>query len=371
MKLAIRNIRVWQEDGTFRTGELYVENGRFSAPFASDTVFDGEGALAFPGLLDIHTHGRAGADFCNADEAQLHTAARAYAENGVTSVLATLASDTTEGWRAALARIGNAADPVFFGIHMEGSWLSPARRGAHAPHLLRTPDAAELRALTAASPLSIRKVTYAPELDGEGTFAAACRDLGVVQSVGHTDADYAIAAAALARGATSFTHLYNAMPPLHHRAGGPVAAALGSDAYAELIVDGHHVAPEVVALTYRIKGADRLILISDSMMGTGCADGLYSIAGLPVHMKDGVALTEEGKLAGSTLSLLRGVQNLASFCGIPFGEALTCATLTPAVSLGIADERGTLREGAFADLVLLQNENDPHPARVLLHGEWL
>jgi len=372
MRIRIKNVLMFQDNGTFLPGRLTVENGRIVEDGPADTVYDGQGALLCPGLIDQHTHGRAGADFCAATGEQLTAMAQDFARHGVTTVLPTLASDTFEGWLSALSRIGKSGLAAYAGIHLEGRWLSPARRGAHAKNLLSAPSAAELQTLVAASPLPILKITFAPELTGGMGFLAACRERGVRISQGHTDEDYAAAVAALAAGADCFTHLYNAMPPLHHRAGGPVAAALTEkEAFAELICDGVHVAPEVVRLTYAAKGSDRLMLVSDSMAGTGCPDGTYEIAGQPAVLKDGKALTPDGKLAGSTLNLLQGVQNLTAFCGIPFGEALRCATVTPAAYLGLQGERGTLSPGARADLFLLQNENDPLPRRVMQAGKWI
>ena len=372
MRTKIKNVLLFQNDGTFLPGSLTVENDRIVPHGNADTEVDGQGALLCPGLVDQHTHGRMGADFCTATAEQLTIMAHDYAKHGVTTVLPTLASDTFDGWKKALSRIGKSGLAAFAGIHLEGRWLSPARRGAHAPELLTAPDVTELDALTAASPLPLCKITLAPELPGGMDFLAACRERGIRVSQGHTDEDYATAKAALAAGADCFTHLYNAMPPLHHRAGGPVAAALTeNEAFAELICDGIHVAPEVVRLTYAAKGGDRLMLISDSMAGTGCPDGTYEIAGQTAVLKNGRALTPDGKLAGSTLNLLSGVQNLAAFCHIPFGEALRCATVTPAAYLGLQGERGTLSPGARADLFLLQNGNDPLPRRVMLAGEWV
>ena len=372
MRIRIKNVWIFQDDGTFLPGCLTVANGRIVPSGEADDEMDGGGALLCPGLVDQHTHGRAGADFCTATAEQLSAMAHDYAKHGVTAVLPTLASDTFENWTEALTRIGKSGLACFAGIHLEGRWLSPARRGAHAEHLLSAPSVTELDALLAVSPLPVCKITLAPELPGGMDFLAACRERGIHTSQGHTDENYTVAAAALAAGANCFTHLYNAMPPLHHRAGGPVAAALTEEsAFAELICDGVHVAPEVVRLTYAIKGSDRLLLVSDSMAGTGCPDGTYEIAGQPAVLKDGRALTPDGKLAGSTLNLLAGVQNLAAFCHIPFGQALRCATVTPAAYLGWQGERGTLSPGARADLFLLQNENDPLPRRVMLAGEWV
>lgn len=368
MNFRVTNARIWHPDGSFAAGELFVRDGRIVPPFAAPDTVDAAGALLCPGLLDIHTHGRLCGDFCTAGTEKLSAMATDYARHGVTALLPTLASDTPENWKAALSRLADCGCESFVGVHLEGRWLSPEKRGAHALSLLAAPDAKELEELAGASPLPIRKVTFAPERDTDGRFLAACRALGAHASIGHTSADYDRTMAALAGGADSFTHLFNAMPPLHHRAGGPVAAALTSPAYAELICDGLHVAPEVVRLIFAAKGTGKLILISDSMEGTGAPDGNYTIAGEPAILKNGVARTPSGALAGSTLNLLQGVQNLAAFCKIPFGKALITATKTPAESIGLERDYGSLMPGAFADFFLLNRETDPLPARVFVKG---
>lgn len=372
MRIAIKNALVHQPNGNFKKNTLYIANGVICAPCEVETEFDAGGALVCPGMLDTHTHGRIGADFCNATESELADMAKDYARHGVTTVLPTLASDTQENWRAALARFATCGSPSYIGVHLEGCWLSKNKRGAHALSLLRAPSVADLEDLIANSPLPIMKVTAAPELDKDGAFLAACRKRGIHYSIAHTDADYDVSISALHRGADCFSHLYNTMLPLHHRAGGPVAAALTEeDAYVELIADGVHVSPEMVRLAYRCKGADKFILITDSMAGTACPDGMYEIAGRTTVVKDGMALTLDGHLAGSTLNLLQGVQNLATFCRIPFGQALLSATRTPAAYHGILGEYGTLAVGARANLFLLENEQAALPSRVMQNGEWL
>ena len=369
----VKNIQIWQEDGSFMAGSLFVQDGRFVAPATPDEVVDGEGMLAVPGLIDVHTHGRAGADFCTATEEELLHVAKDFVRHGVTAVTPALASDTFEGWQKTAARIAACPDPTYVGLHLEGNYLSPKRRGAHAPQLLVAPNATEVLEIAATVAPKPLRVTFAPELDEDGSFAATLREAGIAMSMGHTDADHKTAMQAISRGVSSATHLFNTMPPLHHRAGGTIVAALNEDIYAELIVDGFHVAPEVVKLAYRAKGVDRLVLISDSMQGTGCPDGEYSIAGQPVYLKNGEAYTADGAIAGSTLSLLDGVRNLAAFAGIPFGRALICATKTPAALLGLQGKLGSLAVGARADLLLLAGEGKKGelPVRVMQNGAFV
>lgn len=352
MGIVIKNAYTWQENGDFVRRDLYIEQGRFVEHCSADEVIDAAGLYACPGLVDVHTHGRAGADFCDADEKALSKMAADYAANGVTALCPTLASDTAENWKKTAERVAKSGLSAFVGLHLEGCYLAPAKRGAHAAALLRAPDADEVKALAATVASLPTRVTFAPELDTDGSFAAALGELGILLSMGHTEANYEQAVTAIRRGVTAASHLFNAMPPLHHREGGAVAAALCEDIFAELICDGLHIAPEMVKLAYRTKG-EKLVLISDSMAGTGCPDGNYSIAGQPVTVKDGIARTADGALAGSTADLLDEVRKLAAYAAIPFGKALYAATAAPAALLGLQGRLGTLQSGARADLILL------------------
>ena len=365
MRLLIDHVNVYHSGSMrFLPGAVYVENGVIAGVY-SDSVslpdvtdeerVDGAGMYLAPGLVDMHTHGIAGGDFISADPCMLARMARAYLRGGVTSVMPTLASATVEDMQSAIARI-NAADDcdVFCGVHFEGRYLNPAKRGAHSPHLLSALDPDELEQLIDKVCGAVH-VSAAYELDADGAFAARAKAKGATLGLAHTTATYAQAKQAIARGVSSFTHLFNAMPPLHHRDGGAVCAAFDSDVYAELIVDGVHVSPEMVALAYRNK-QDKLVLITDSIEATDCADGEYSIAGTAVTVKDGKALTHEGTIAGSTLHLLDGVKNLAAFAGIPFETALYCATMAPAKSLKLDHEIGEIAPGKRADLLLLDQD---------------
>ena len=201
-------------------------------------------------------------------------------------------------------------------------------------------------------------VSAALELDSDGSFTQAVIENRATLGLAHTDATFEEAQAAFERGAVSLTHTYNAMSPFHHRDGGTVGAGLLNDkVYCEIIADGFHVSPEAVKLAYKMK-KDKLVLITDSMEATGMPDGEYSIAGLPVTVKDGKARTHEGAIAGSTLSLLDGVKNLAAFAGITFNEALYHATIAPAKMLGIFDTVGSLEAGKIANMLVLDNENN-------------
>ncbi|MBE6693487.1 MAG: N-acetylglucosamine-6-phosphate deacetylase [Ruminococcaceae bacterium] len=325
------------------------------------TVVDAKGRMLIPGLVDIHTHGRAGGDFNTADDSLMVKMAKSYLSSGVTAVMPTLASATLHELTASVERINTlkcaeGSLPYVIGVHLEGRYLNPAKRGAHAPELLCPLDADELEGILNRIH-GAKHISAAFELDTDGSFLRRALELGATVGLGHTAADFTTATRLINSGVTTMTHLFNAMPPLHHRDGGAVAAGLLGGAYCELICDGFHIAPEMVKMAYRLlKDNDRLVLITDSMEATDCADGEYTIAGMPVTVKDGKARTHDGAIAGSTLTLLDGVKNLADFAAISFEDAIYCATLAPARAVGISDELGSIEQGKRADMLLLDKD---------------
>ena len=338
-----------------------------------DEIVDLEGALLAPGLIDIHSHGRAGGDFNTADADMMLKMSRSYLESGVTGIMPTLASDTLEGLYRSIENIAKAQKggaENFIGVHLEGRYLNKKRRGAHAESLLASLNGDEIEALI----IEMKKVgkahvSAALELDTDGSFTSSALKNGATLGLAHTDATCSEAEKAFESGATSLTHTYNAMSPFHHRDGGAVGAGLlNKNVYCELICDGFHVSPEAVKLAYKMK-KEKLILITDSMEATGMADGEYFIAGLPVTVKDGKARTHEGAIAGSTLSLIDGVKNLAGFAEIPFSEALYCATVAPAKMLGVFDTVGSLEVGKLANMLVLDEDNELNVREVIFKGE--
>lgn len=374
MKILIKGGTVLKADGRFAQNcPILLEDDRIlavgpeaNAEADADKVIDAAGRLILPGLVDVHTHGRSGYDFSTATEEEMERMKQDYAHHGVTSVFATLASDTTEGWLRSIEAIQNCG---FDGIHLEGCYLNPKKRGAHASHLLVPLDVSNLETVLASIHIPCH-LTAAFELDEDGSFAACAKAHGITMGLGHTNANAEEARMALSRGVASFTHLYNTMPPLHHRDGGAVAVALCSDtAYGELIADGMHICPEMIALAYKCLGEERTVLITDSMEATGCGDGEYGIAGQPVIVKNGKALTLDGALAGSTLELWQGVQNLMKFAGISLEKAVCCASRNPAKMVGIYDRVGSIEVGKRADLLFV-NETGEQILSVMAGGAF-
>ncbi len=303
------------------------------------------------GLVDIHHHGAAGAEYGQDDEGSRRAAAHHRAA-GVDRLVASLVSAPLADLERQVATLAPlVADGTLVGIHLEGPFLAAGRRGAHDPAALADPDPSLVERLVAVAaehgtPGAIRQLTYAPERPGADGLVRTLVQHGIRPAVGHTEADAATAAGALAtvadlQGAPALvTHLFNAMPPLHHRAGGPVAAALAAaargEAVVELITDGVHVAPEVVRMVFDTVGPDNVALVSDAMAATGLGDGTYRLGSLDVVVEGGTARTRDtGAIAGSTSTLADCVRWAVDVAGIPEADAVRSATLTPARALGL------------------------------------
>ena len=382
--ILIRNACIYDTTNrAFFDGSILVADGRIAlvapaelTPPEGAEIYDAKGKRIIPGLVDVHTHGRAGGDFGNASADTMVHMARSYLDSGVTTVMPTLASAPLAELETAIDRINSLRDkaaasegdlPHVAGTHLEGRYLNVKRRGAHAADLLVTPNADELEALLTRVE-GARHVTAALELDHGGEFLRRALALGATVSLGHSDADFETANRLIGEGVTALTHTFNALPPLHHRDGGAVAAGLLSDsAFCEMICDGFHIAPHMVKLAYRLAG-ERLTLISDSMEATGCADGEYSIAGNPVTVKDGKARTHDGAIAGSTLSMWEAVLNLSAFAGVSMENAIYAATMAPALEIGLENEIGAIAIGKRADLLVLADDNTI--SRILCGGYW-
>lgn len=362
-------------DGRFVRGGFSVENGRFAHVLEDvpGPAEDLDGALVIPGLVDIHVHGCAGADFSDGDYAGLVRMARYLARRGVTSFAPasmTLPYDALDKAFHAAARLhreGLADGARLMGIQMEGPFLSREKRGSQNPAYLRLPDWDRFLWLYDAAEGLLRIVDVAPELPGAVEFTRRASEKCRV-SVAHTAAGYDQAAAVFDAGATHLTHLFNAMSGIHHRHPGPIGAASEREnVTAELICDGIHVHPSAVRMAFRLFPG-RICLISDALRCCGMADGSYSLGGQEILLSGGVARLTGGAIAGSAADLYQCMRRAVSF-GIPREQAVWAATALPARVIGRESETGAIADGRAADFVICGGELEPEA--VYLGGKRL
>ena len=362
-------------DGRFVRGGFSVENGRFAHVLEDvpGPAEDLDGALVIPGLVDIHVHGCAGADFSDGDYAGLVRMARYLARRGVTSFAPasmTLPYDALDKAFHAAARLrreGLADGARLMGIQMEGPFLSREKRGSQNPAYLRLPDWDRFLRLYDAAEGLLRIVDVAPELPGAVEFTRRASEKCRV-SVAHTAAGYDQAAAVFDAGATHLTHLFNAMSGIHHRHPGPIGAASEREnVTAELICDGIHVHPSAVRMAFRLFPG-RICLISDALRCCGMADGSYSLGGQEILLSGGVARLTGGAIAGSAADLYQCMRRAVSF-GIPREQAVWAATALPARVIGQESETGAIADGRAADFVICGGELEPEA--VYLGGKRL
>jgi N-acetylglucosamine-6-phosphate deacetylase len=346
-----------------------VEAGRVTAIDGPDAAppeaIGSEEAWIIPGLVDMQLNGAFGVDFSD-PHADLAGAAAALPETGVTAFLPTIVSSAREAYRPCLRTLATpvdsgAARPL--GVHLEGPFLAPTRRGAHEPELVRAPDLDEVRGWLDAG--RVRVVTLAPELAGAGVVMAELLARGVIVAIGHSDATWEEADVAVRAGASLGTHLFNAMPPLHHRQPGIVGRLLAPGVVVSVIVDGVHVAPELVRLVAGIKGPNELVFVTDGFAALGRPPGRYRLGSREV-ISDGVAARmSDGNLASSVAPMAPALGRLVAG-GLDPAVAVRAASTTPAALLGEEEVLGRLAVGRVADLVLL--DADWNPQLTLVQG---
>lgn len=327
------------------------------APFGRH--FDFPGCVLAPAFFDVHIHGSAGRDVMEGTPDAFTTMGKFLARHGVGAFLATTVTapvDATlrslEGMSALIGRDHDGATPL--GIHIEGPFLSPHKKGAHPEHLLQTPSMQLFDRMWQAAEGKIRLMTIASELPGAEELIRHATALGVRVSLGHSNADTAAARAGIRAGAVTATHTFNAMRQFDHRDPGLLGEVLANDnLFAELICDGLHVHPDAVRIYWKSKGPDRAMLITDAMSAAGMPDGTYKLGELDVRVVDGKCIIDEHTLAGSTLTLDRGVRNFAEFTGASIAEVSKLASRNPARMAGFEARSGSLAVGRSADITVL------------------
>ncbi|GAA2914160.1 N-acetylglucosamine-6-phosphate deacetylase [Streptosporangium fragile] len=374
MSITLADARVVTPEGVHE-GWLTIEDGRITHVGQGTAPGSGlglGGGYVVPGFVDIHNHGGAGGSFPTGDPEQASRIADLHARHGSTTIMASLVTASLDDLTRATAALADLCeDGLLAGIHFEGPYISAARCGAHNPALLREPSPGEFTELLKAGRGHVRMLTIAAELPGALDTVREAAANGVIAALGHSDATYEQTIAGIDAGARVATHLYNAMPPLHHRDPGPIAALLQDERVTvELINDGVHLHPAMTRLAFTVAGPRRTALITDAMAAAGMGDGVYGLGPMKVNVVDGVArLAEGGSIAGSTLTMDVAFRRAVQEVGLSLAEAAEIASLTPARVLGLDGRLGSVSVGKQADLVVLTDELEV--AGVMKRGVWI
>lgn len=357
--------------GVLEPGWLEIDGDRITQVEAGAAEGVPMVATIAPGLVDIHVHGGGGASFSDSSDESLLAAVEHHRRRGTTTVCASLMTASLDELHAQVTHAADfVEDGILAGIHLEGPWLSPLRAGAHDTALFRAPNHADVRRLLSAGRGAVRMVTLAPELDGGLDAIRLVVEHGAVAALGHTDADYVMANAALEAGATHGTHLGNGMRPFHHRDPGVILALLQHErAVLELINDGVHLHDAVITAVIVAVGTNRGTLVSDAVPATGLPDGEYALGGVTMELRGPeVRHPGSGSLAGSAMHLADSLRRAVLELGVPLADAVAMATSTPAGVLGLTDV-GRLEASARADLIVL--DDDLQVTSVMHRGSWL
>ncbi|RXJ02176.1 N-acetylglucosamine-6-phosphate deacetylase [Anaerobacillus alkaliphilus] len=366
--LVLRQASIYEENRTIDNGVLVIEGEKISYVGSEELAGSYEELILppsykiIPGMIDIHIHGANGADMMDATKASIDTIAAYLPQEGTTSFLATTITQADGAIEAALENVAtyeNSRYAEVLGVHLEGPFINADMAGAQPREHISEIDVEKFKRWQELSGNNIKLVTFAPELAGGEGFARYLADTGVVASVGHSNALFAEVKQAADLGLSHATHLFNQMRGLHHREPGVVGAAfLLKEVTAELIVDGLHVSPDVVKLSYEMIGSERLILITDAIRAKGCIDGVYDLGGQSVTVENGKAVLADGTLAGSVLTMNAAVKQMLIYTGCSLRDIVKMTAENPAKKLGVFDRKGSIALGKDADLVVLNEADD-------------
>lgn len=315
-----------------------------------------------PGFIDLHIHGYLGKDVCDANEQSIYTISKGIIANGVTSYLPTTMTVSMETIKSTLKALRSLKDKSktwdgseILGCHAEGPFISKAKKGAQNPEFIKKPNADFVKEYSDI----IKIITLAPEEDTENfsQIQKICKETDVVVSMGHTSANYETAINGIKSGVKHITHLFNAMTPLNHREPGVVTAALNTNVTCELIADTFHVSPAFYNMLWKLKGR-KLCIITDCLSAGGLPFGTYTLGGTKIIYNGNVCRLEDGTVAGSVLSLNKGILNLYKNSNIPLFECVNAASLNPATAIGVENKKGSIEKGKDADIVICNNNFD-------------
>lgn len=371
MRFTLRGARLVDAMTDLAEGALVVDGARIESVSASNLdksseeaempVIDASEMIVMPGFIDVHTHGGGGFNLHTADVEEIHSFARWVSETGVTAFLIAVVGVPGEMpekqlMAAVEAMEGSSGGAEPLGIHLEGPYISAARRGAHPTEWLRAPREEETERLLSLTNGYLRLLTLAPELPGAKEMIRRLVEMGITVSMGHTDATYEQAQEAIRLGVTHVTHCFNAMRPLLHRAPGPLAAlAQAEGVMGELIADGVHVHPAAADALNKLLGPERIVVITDALAGAGLDDTTFEFAGQPARVVKGVARLADGTITGSVLTMRQALVNVLQWMDISLSQAVSMLTYNPARAAKVAHRKGCLHSGYDADLLIFDS----------------
>ncbi|TWH80670.1 N-acetylglucosamine-6-phosphate deacetylase [Sedimentibacter saalensis] len=368
MSILLRNIKIITPSEVLIGYEVLVKQGKITKidlqenmqNIEFDEIIDGKGQYLSPGFIDIHNHGNSGYDFMDSTIEAIDSIGKYHLQNGVTSYLGTVLTQSYENIVEAVKNIANYENKEnssqILGIHLEGPFFSHSKKGAQPDKFIRDPDIIFIKELIKISDNKLKMVSIAPEKDGALELIRYLKEKNVAVSMAHSNATYEEAMNGINNGATISTHLYNGMRSFNHREPGIVGASLTDDRVCcELICDRIHLHDAAIKLALKAKGTDKAVLVSDAMRAAGLKDGEFELGGQKVMVINGEARLSDGSLAGSTLNLNKAVYNMVKFLNVPIHEAVKMASLSPARAIGVHVNKGSIEVGKDADMLLLDD----------------
>lgn len=375
--MVIKNANIVYPD-RIEPGAIRIEDGRIAevnpANLNDGTVIEAEGLYLSPGFIDVHIHGAAGRDTMEGTVEAISGMARAMAKHGTTAFLpTTMTMDIPTIQKAIAAAVQAKTDGTggaqVLGVHLEGPFVNKGLLGAQNPRYVLQPSVEAMREMMAGFEDEVIAVTLAPELPGSEALIRYLDGLGIKVAMGHTNADYETARAAIGFGVSHATHLYNAMSPFNHRAPGVVGAVFDSDITTEFIADGIHITYTALRIALRQKGTDKILLVTDAMMGCTMPDGRHFLGGQEVFLSGGAPRLKDGTFAGTLLTLDTAIRNLKNNTQYPLYELVKMATCNPAAHCGVEKSKGQIKAGYDADVILF--DEDIAIQKVMVGGRFL